>query len=394
MADTASLLRAAGGAARSRCRPGTGSTPATGRAPGATSCGCSTASTAAPGSGGRSGSATAVTASTWAGPRSAPRGVIYSLGAPWHPVHRALGDACPYTILLVELPEAGGIRMVGNLVGDPLQPFAIGDPVEAVFEDHDDAETPFTLVQWGSLPDRWPVASGGLTRPASAHSAGRRLVAGSTAGLPCALRRSPARHHPASSRLPPPTTGRGGIGDGQRRRLPHARGHPRALAERLSDPAGGPREVGRGAGMMPMRAGSVVERSAVVSQHRVLAAPSSELDTAPTETLPPADGGRAGPTRAQADLGSLRPVPGGGGRPRAGRLGGAAAVAPLGVVAGRGPERGHRPPAAQRDPRCAAHRRRPAALLPDPARLDGPSSAARRSPCGPCRSCSRWPPWS
>jgi len=56
----------------------------------------------------------------------APEGVIYSWERPWHPVHRALSDACPYVILLVELPHAGGIRMVGNLAGDPLQPFEIG----------------------------------------------------------------------------------------------------------------------------------------------------------------------------------------------------------------------------------------------------------------------------
>ncbi|MPY96200.1 MAG: DNA-binding protein [Acidimicrobiia bacterium] len=78
----------------------------------------------------------------------APEGVVYSWERPWHPVHRALVEACPYTILLVELPHAGGIRMIGNLVGDPLQPFAIGDRVTAVFEDHDEADTPFTLVQW------------------------------------------------------------------------------------------------------------------------------------------------------------------------------------------------------------------------------------------------------
>jgi uncharacterized OB-fold protein len=78
----------------------------------------------------------------------APEGVIYSWERPWHPVHRALAEAVPYTVLLVELPHAGGVRMVGNLVGDPLQPFAIGDRVTAVFEDHDEADTPYTLVQW------------------------------------------------------------------------------------------------------------------------------------------------------------------------------------------------------------------------------------------------------
>jgi uncharacterized OB-fold protein len=77
-----------------------------------------------------------------------PTGVIYSWERPWHPVHRALAEAGPYVVLLVELPQAGGARMVGNLVGDPLQQFAIGDRVSAVFEDHTEADIPYTLVQW------------------------------------------------------------------------------------------------------------------------------------------------------------------------------------------------------------------------------------------------------
>lgn len=81
----------------------------------------------------------------------APEGVIYSWERPWHPVHRALAEAGPYVVLLVELPQAGGIRMIGNLVGDPLQPFAIGDRVTAIFEDHDEGDPPFTLVQWARV---------------------------------------------------------------------------------------------------------------------------------------------------------------------------------------------------------------------------------------------------
>jgi hypothetical protein len=38
--------------------------------------------------------------------------------------------------------------MVGNLLGDPLQAFAIGDEVEAEFEAHDDADPPYALAQW------------------------------------------------------------------------------------------------------------------------------------------------------------------------------------------------------------------------------------------------------
>src|ERR1051325_9231870 len=79
------------------------------------------------------------------------RGVIYSLerswhpvhpalkdaGCSWHPVHPALKDAGPYVVVLVELPHAGNIRMIGNLLGDPRQDVVIGATVEAVFEAHD-----------------------------------------------------------------------------------------------------------------------------------------------------------------------------------------------------------------------------------------------------------------
>ena len=76
------------------------------------------------------------------------RGRIYSWERPWYPVHPALQKGVPYIVVLVELPEAGDFRMVGNLLGDPTQEIVIGSEVEAVFEDHDDVETPYTLVQW------------------------------------------------------------------------------------------------------------------------------------------------------------------------------------------------------------------------------------------------------
>jgi len=76
------------------------------------------------------------------------RGIVYSWERAWHPVHPALKEHGPYIVVLVELPHAGRIRMVGNLLGDPRQPVTIGAPVEAVFEPHDDAAPPFTLVQW------------------------------------------------------------------------------------------------------------------------------------------------------------------------------------------------------------------------------------------------------
>jgi uncharacterized OB-fold protein len=76
--------------------------------------------------------------------RVSGKGRLYSWVRCWNPVHPALKEACPYIVAVVELPDAGKVRMVGNLLGDPMQnpPFDVA--VEAVFEDHPDA----TLVQW------------------------------------------------------------------------------------------------------------------------------------------------------------------------------------------------------------------------------------------------------
>jgi len=76
------------------------------------------------------------------------RGVIYSWERVWHPVHPALKAHGPYLVALVELPQADNIRMLGNLLGDPRQVVTIGATVEAVFEPHDEAKVPFTLVHW------------------------------------------------------------------------------------------------------------------------------------------------------------------------------------------------------------------------------------------------------
>jgi hypothetical protein len=76
------------------------------------------------------------------------KGRIYSWERPWYPVHPALKEGVPYIVVLVELPDADNVRMVGNLLGDPLQTVNIGSDVEAVFEDHDDGDPPYTLVQW------------------------------------------------------------------------------------------------------------------------------------------------------------------------------------------------------------------------------------------------------
>jgi len=47
----------------------------------------------------------------------------------------------------VELPAADGVRLVGNLLGDPRAQVDIGASVTGVFEHHE-ADPPFTLLQW------------------------------------------------------------------------------------------------------------------------------------------------------------------------------------------------------------------------------------------------------
>ncbi|MGR8918218.1 MAG: Zn-ribbon domain-containing OB-fold protein [Gammaproteobacteria bacterium] len=77
-----------------------------------------------------------------------PSGVLYSHQRVWHPVHPALADQGPYVIVLVELPQADGVRLVGNLLGDPAAELRIGAELAGVFEHHAEAEPPYTLLQW------------------------------------------------------------------------------------------------------------------------------------------------------------------------------------------------------------------------------------------------------
>lgn len=77
-----------------------------------------------------------------------PSGLIFSWERIWHPAYPALKDHGAYLAVVVELPHAGRVRMVGNLLGDPLQQVRIGAEVQGVFEHHPEASQPYTLLQW------------------------------------------------------------------------------------------------------------------------------------------------------------------------------------------------------------------------------------------------------
>ena len=76
-----------------------------------------------------------------------PKGLIYSYERVWHPVHPALREQGPYIVVLVEIPNADNVRVIGNLLGDPEQPVEIGAEVEGVFEHHE-GDNPHTLLHW------------------------------------------------------------------------------------------------------------------------------------------------------------------------------------------------------------------------------------------------------
>lgn len=75
------------------------------------------------------------------------KGSIFGWTRVWHGVG-GLKDAVPYLVGLIELSDTPGIRMLGNIVGDSHQEVRVGQPVEAVFEDHDRDGIRYTLVQW------------------------------------------------------------------------------------------------------------------------------------------------------------------------------------------------------------------------------------------------------
>jgi uncharacterized OB-fold protein len=76
-----------------------------------------------------------------------PRGRLVS----WTVVQQALlpGFTPPYTLVLVEIDGAPGVRSLGSVPG-PGESFYPGMPMAATFEDIDDS---VTLLQWRPAPD-------------------------------------------------------------------------------------------------------------------------------------------------------------------------------------------------------------------------------------------------
>ena len=77
-------------------------------------------------------------------------GTVYSHTVIRHPVHPALSDRVPYTVVLVSLDELPEVRITGNLLEAEPEHVRVGLAVRAVWEEIPNPETGETLrlPQW------------------------------------------------------------------------------------------------------------------------------------------------------------------------------------------------------------------------------------------------------
>jgi uncharacterized protein len=78
-----------------------------------------------------------------------PNGTVHSYTIVHHSVHPALDAAVPYAVVLIALDAAPQLRVVGNLLGVPVEEVVIGMPVTATWEELVGVDgTALLLPQW------------------------------------------------------------------------------------------------------------------------------------------------------------------------------------------------------------------------------------------------------
>ncbi|MFV9428755.1 Zn-ribbon domain-containing OB-fold protein [Rhodococcus aetherivorans] len=75
-----------------------------------------------------------------------PAGTVYSWNRSWYPYMEEYANNLPYVTVLVELPHAGGRRVLGILTDDIEADPAIGDRVVGSFERVEGS--PWPLLRW------------------------------------------------------------------------------------------------------------------------------------------------------------------------------------------------------------------------------------------------------
>jgi hypothetical protein len=80
-------------------------------------------------------------------PAVAPAGTVYSWTRTWQPFTPELSGHLPYVVVLVELPEAGGRRVLGVLRDSDAATVRIGQPVKGDFDEPADGQG-WPLLRW------------------------------------------------------------------------------------------------------------------------------------------------------------------------------------------------------------------------------------------------------
>ncbi|KFG90942.1 Nucleic-acid-binding protein containing a zn-ribbon [Sphingobium herbicidovorans NBRC 16415] len=68
-------------------------------------------------------------------------GTVYSYSVVAVPIFPEMADSVPYITAVVELADAGGVRLISNIVEAPLSSVHVGAPVRVVFDDISDGVT-------------------------------------------------------------------------------------------------------------------------------------------------------------------------------------------------------------------------------------------------------------
>jgi uncharacterized protein len=72
----------------------------------------------------------------------AGNGIVFSFTIVTHAVHPALQVAVPFNVVLVEFPDAPGVRLVTNVVDATPDELWVGMPVRVHWEDLSNASLP------------------------------------------------------------------------------------------------------------------------------------------------------------------------------------------------------------------------------------------------------------
>jgi|SRR5690554_313239 len=69
-------------------------------------------------------------------PELSGKGIIYSYSIVSYPIIPQMDDSIPYVPAIIELPEAGGVRLISNVVCVDVADIAVGQEVEVCWHDH------------------------------------------------------------------------------------------------------------------------------------------------------------------------------------------------------------------------------------------------------------------